>query len=224
MLKVSNMAGFGGGGGPLKYTYVGRYNLGTASSGSQDITLPAGTQSVVLCAYTSVNASLFDDITSMTFGGVEMNTVVWVRRFDEYNCPTWIKNINIGSGTKTLSWTKTYNGTYGLGVYIYSLNKPFITYAANSTDTDSDASDPLDCNVDFYKGGFAVAHWVSKFGAASVSGGELVADYLVTNDGCAASCIPTADVTQQSIIMEDGSGGNDGQTASAASWHPTKFA
>jgi hypothetical protein len=75
--------------------------------------------------------------------------------------------------------------------------------------------------VDIYKGGIAIASWFSKFGAASCT--YLDTGYEVTNAGCTAGMLTTEDLMAKQILMEDGSGLNDGQTACVASFKPERF-
>lgn len=229
MLNVQELIGFGVGAGGLSpdgAVYVPDSRLywhGTDGlSGSKQITLPAGTRSVILTAGTATNGYYSRNVVDIKLNGVPATQLVTINRNSEYRCQSSIWAMNVpGGGTYTLEGTSDVGGSYGGSeIYVWALDAAFNVIGYDSVDTDADASDPIDCNVDIYKGGFTVASWFSK-GTASCS--YLTPGYLGNFNSCTAGKVTTEDVIGQLILMEDGAGGNDGQTGCVCSFKPSRF-
>lgn len=234
MLNVTELHGFNAiSGGYLSadddagYLVQSGNQPGTTLTASRNVTLPEGTKSVIVLTSTQINGYQKRYVTSVKIDLVSATKVKdTIRAAQEYNCHTavWCLNVPAG-GVVSLETTHDYNAAFGEGLIwtVIALPVEFTSYTPTSFDTDEDASDPLDCNANMYKDGFAVAVWRSYPSAATTSYFRNSVSIASARPGGAAWHVPTADATSQLVQMEDGAGGNDGQTAVVCSWDSSKF-
>lgn len=213
---------------------LGRFiGPGIALSANHTVTVPAGTGTLIFGAMTQMNSDVTRKITSITVGGQAATPIVSATTYNEYRSRMqfWaLKNPPTGDVTMTI--THDTSSSYGyVGAYVWSTPAVMRAIGLEDTDWDGKGADPLAADCNFYQDGFALAIWDSYGGSDAHPASSITyfnnsyseALYGSSHVPCAAWMMPTADVLNQAVSAEDGTGGNDGQTLLLASFAPSRF-